>query len=76
MVAAEVGLGGSLRRLGFLSEAGLALERAINLEPDGAIDAWAELGLCFAEQGDTESARLCQLQVASRQALVEAKGQA
>ena len=76
MVAAEVGLGGSLRRLGFLSEAGLALERAINLERDGAIDAWAELGLCFAEQGDTESARLCQLQVASRQALVEAKGQA
>ena len=69
MAAAEVGLGGSLRRLGLLTEAGLALERAINLEPDGAIDAWAELGLVFVEQGDTESAKLCQLQVVSRRAL-------
>jgi len=66
MGAAEVGLGGSLRRLGLHSEARLALERAIRLEPDGAADAWAELGLVYVELGDAESAELCQLQLARR----------
>ena len=66
MGAAEVGLGGSLRRIGLLSEAQKALERAIEWEPDGAADAWAELGLVYVEKEDTESAQLCQLQVARR----------
>ena len=74
MGAAQVGLGGCLRRLGLLEEAGLALERAIRLEPDGAADAWAELGLIYVEQGDAESAKLCQLQVVRR--MLEASVQA
>ena len=65
MGAAEVGLGGSLRRIGLLPEAQLALERAIEWEPD-ATDAWAELGLIYVEKGDAESAQLCQLKVARR----------
>ena len=65
VAAAHVRLGSSLRRLGLLSEAGLALETAMSLGED-SIQVWAELGLVFAAQGEEEAALVCQRNVNAR----------
>jgi tetratricopeptide (TPR) repeat protein len=65
-LAAELGLGACLRRLGLLEEAGEALERALGLDRDAA-DVWAELGLVMAQMGGgaaEAAAVVCQKNVA------------
>eukprot|EP00962_Isochrysis_galbana_P015788 scaffold4520_cov96-Isochrysis_galbana.AAC.4 len=64
-VAAELGLGACLRRLGLLEQAGEALERALRLDRDAA-DVWAELGLVMAQMGGSAAeaaAVVCQKNV-------------
>jgi tetratricopeptide (TPR) repeat protein len=65
-VAAELGLGTCLRRLGMLQQAGEALERALSLDREAA-DVWAELGLVMAQTGGSAAeaaAVVCQKNVA------------